>query len=89
MSRPYQETGEGLRCPIEDCTARVEEWELHEHLEDEHERDELIDCLVQLAPDLPYHRDVECEMCGACGARPGDHPLCESCETRQGWHFRG
>jgi len=28
----------------------------------------------------PYHRDAASEVCSSGGARPVDHPLCESCE---------
>ncbi|MEU7044966.1 hypothetical protein AB0A77_28460 [Streptomyces varsoviensis] len=69
-----------LRCPIPDCPARYDIYDLYDHLADVHAPAELVERLVQLAPDLPYHRAVECEMCGTYGARPGDHPLCETCE---------
>lgn len=75
---------EPLRCPITDCPTRATEYELYGHLEDEHDPSELASRLVDLAPDLPYHRDVECQVCQSGGARPGDHPLCESCESEMG-----
>lgn len=55
--------------------------EMAEHLLEEHEPDAMADRLAELARDLPYHRDVECQACGCCGARPGDHPLCRDCES--------
>ncbi|MGW1661032.1 hypothetical protein [Streptomyces microflavus] len=73
-----------LRCPIADCPAEADEIDLYDHLADEHERSELVTRLVDLAPDLPYHRSVECEKCGTYGARPGDHPLCADCEAEIG-----
>ncbi|MGW6459115.1 hypothetical protein ACWF94_24865, partial [Streptomyces sp. NPDC055078] len=75
---------EPLACPITDCPETVTEFGMYEHLEDEHDPDELIDRLVELAPDLPYHRSIECQVCGTYGARPGDHALCAECEQKLG-----
>ncbi|MCM2394373.1 hypothetical protein [Streptomyces albipurpureus] len=75
---------EPLVCPITDCPETVTEFAMYGHLEDEHDPAELITRLVELAPDLPYHRSVECQKCGTSGARPGDHPLCAECEREVG-----
>jgi hypothetical protein len=75
---------EPVPCPITDCPTAMTGFDLYEHLEDEHDPDELVTRLVELARDLPYHCDVECQKCGTHGARPGDHPLCEACEREIG-----
>ncbi|MGW3330584.1 hypothetical protein ACWDF9_08590 [Streptomyces rubiginosohelvolus] len=62
-----------------------DESDLFDHLADDHAWGELVDRLVALAPDLPYHRSVECEKCGTYGARPGDHALCADCEREIGF----
>lgn len=70
-----------LHCPIDDCATRHEGAdELLDHFYTDHPFEELANRLVELAGVLPYHPDVECQICQGFGARPGDHPLCETCE---------
>lgn len=72
-------------CPVKDCAAEGFEdiYSLENHLLAQHTPDELAIRLAELARNLPYHHEIACQACGAYGARPGDHPLCRTCDNER------